>query len=67
MNDLETALKNHDWSHAGYLMRPALDKLMKENPNTGQALWEQHCPWSDAKGGYIEWAKNKKIQTTRAI
>jgi hypothetical protein len=61
MNDLETALKNHDWSHAGYLMRPALDKLMKENPDTGQALWEQHCPWSDAKGGYIEWAKNKKI------
>ena len=61
MNDLETALKNHDWSHAGYLMRPALDKLMKENPKTGQALWEQHCPWSDANGGYIEWAKNKKI------
>ena len=57
MNELETALKNHDWSHAGYLMRPALDKLMKENPETATALWEQYCPWSSTNGGYIAWAK----------
>ena len=57
MNELETALKNHVWSHAGYLMRPALDKLMKENADTSRALWEQYCPWSDANGGYIAWAK----------
>ena len=57
MNDLETALKNHDWSHAEYLMRPALDKLMKENPNTSQTLWEQYCPWSSTNGGYIAWTK----------
>lgn len=57
MTDLETALKNHDWSHAGYVTRPALDKLMKENPETGKALWEQYCPWSDTNGGYIKWTK----------
>ena len=57
MNELETALKNHDWSHAGYLMRPALDKLIKENPDTSRALWEQYCPWSSTNGGYIAWAK----------
>ena len=38
MNELETALKNHDWSHAGYLMRPALDKLMKEKNITFNTL-----------------------------
>jgi hypothetical protein len=57
MNELETVLKNHDWSHAGYLMRPAVDKLMKENPETATALWEQYCPWSGTNGGYIAWAK----------
>ena len=57
MNELETALKNHDWSHAGYLMRPALDKLMKENPDIATALWEQYCPWSSTNGGYIAWSK----------
>ena len=57
MNELETALKNHDWSHAGYLMRPALDKLMKEHPDTANALWEQYCPWSSTNGGYIAWSR----------
>ena len=57
MNELETALKNHDWSHAGYLMRPALDKLMKENTDTSQALWEQYGPWISTNGGYIAWSK----------
>ena len=57
MSELETALKNHDWSHAGYLMRPAVDQLMKENPETATALWEQYCPWSSTNGGYIAWSK----------
>ena len=61
MNDLETALKNHDWSSehgsTGWLTRPVVDKLMKENPETAKALWEQYCPWSDTNGGYIAWAK----------
>ena len=57
MTDLETALKSHDWSLAGYAIRPTLDKLMKENPETSKALWEQYCPWSDTNGGYIKWAK----------
>lgn len=57
MTELETALKNHDWSLDGYTARPGIDRLMKENPDTGQALWEQYCPWSDANGGYIAWAK----------
>ena len=58
MTELETALKNHDWSLAGYKTRTALDKLMIENPDTRQALWEQYCPWSDTNGGYIAWAKS---------
>ena len=57
MNELETALKAHDWSLAGYAVRPALDKLMKETPETSKALWEQYCPWSETNGGYIKWAK----------
>jgi hypothetical protein len=28
---------------------------MKENIETGKALWEQYCPWSDANGGYVKW------------
>lgn len=59
MNELETALKNQDWSLAGYVTRPSLDKLMKEHPEQATALWEQYCPWSDANGGYIKWAKNE--------
>ena len=59
MNDLETALKNHDWSLDGWKARPELDRLMKETPDQAKVLWEQYCPWSDANGGYIVWAKNK--------
>jgi len=55
MTDIETAFKNHDWSLKGYVTRPILDKLIKENPDTGKALWEQYCPWSDSNGGYIKW------------
>jgi hypothetical protein len=62
MIDLETALKNHDWSLNGYTTRSGLDQLLKQNPETGQALWEQYCPWSDTNGGYIKWIQNK--QTT---
>jgi len=62
MNELETALKAHDWgpghSSTGWQTRPALDKLMKENPETSKALWEQYCPWSDTNGGYIKWTKD---------
>ena len=58
MTDLETALKNHDWSLAGYKARHSLDLLMKENPEQATVLWEQYCPWSNANGGYIAWAKN---------
>jgi len=57
MNELETALKNHDWSLDGWKTRIALDRLMKENPDTGKALWEQYCPWSDTNGGYIKWSQ----------
>ena len=57
MTELETALKSHDWGLDGYAIRPTLDKLMKENPETSKALWEQYCPWSDTNGGYIKWAK----------
>ena len=59
MNDLETALKNHDWSLAGYRARYSLDLLMKENPEQATVLWEQYCPWSNANGGYVAWAKNR--------
>ena len=55
MTDVETAFKNHDWSLKGYVTRPVLDKLTKENPDTSKALWEQYCPWSDSNGGYIKW------------
>ena len=57
MIDLETALKNHDWSLNGYVTRSGLDQLLKQNPETGQTLWEQYCPWSNTNGGYIAWAK----------
>ena len=55
MTELETALKNHDWSLDGYVTRPNIDRLMKENPDAGKALWEQYCPWSETNGGYIKW------------
>lgn len=59
MNELETALKDHNWSIAGYVTRPSLDKLMKEHPEQAAALWEKYCPWSDTNGGYIKWAKDE--------
>ena len=55
MIELETALKNHDWSLDGYKTRPVIDRLIKENPEIGKALWEQYCPWSNTNGGYINW------------
>ena len=55
MNELETALKNHDWSLAGYVGRVQVDQLMKQHPAEAAALWEKHCPWSN--GGYIAWSK----------
>jgi hypothetical protein len=60
MNQLETALKNHDWSLDGWKTRSELDRLMKENPDTGQALWEQYCPWSETNGGYIKWSQHAR-------
>ena len=57
MTELETALKNHDWSLDGCKIRTELDRLMKENPYTGKALWEQYCPWSAANGGYVKWSQ----------
>jgi len=59
MTKLETALKTHDWSLDGWKTRTELDRLMKENPDTGKALWEQYCPWSDANGGYIKWSQHE--------
>ena len=41
MIDLETALKNHDWSLDGYKTRPDLDRLMKENTNGGYIAWSR--------------------------
>ena len=60
MTELETALKSHDWSLAGYTARPELDRLMKSrsDPAEAHALWEQYCPWSATNSGYIAWAKN---------
>ena len=60
MSDLETALQNQDWSHAGYKTRPALDKLMQEHKEHATELWEKYCPWSATKGGYIAWANKGK-------
>ena len=59
MNELENALKNHDWSLDGWKTRTELDRLMKENPDTSQALWEQYCPWSEINGGYIKWSQHE--------
>ncbi len=61
MNELETALKNHDWSLDGWKTRTELDRLIKENTDTGQALWEQYCPWSETNGGYIKWRSRVPI------
>ena len=58
MTDLETALKNHDWSLDGWKARAELDRLIKESPEQAKASWEQYCPWSDTNGGYIAWATN---------
>ncbi len=57
MNELETALKNHDWSLTGYVARAHVDQLMKQHPAEAAALWEKHCPWSNSNGGYIAWSK----------
>ena len=59
MNELETALKNHNWSLDGYIARPGIDQLIKDDPDTGQALWEQYCPWSVTNGGYIKWSQHE--------
>ena len=59
MTALETALKNHDWSLAGYKSRSSLDLLIKDNPEQAKALWEQYCPWSATNCGYVAWAKNE--------
>jgi hypothetical protein len=56
MTELETALKSHDWSLAGYTTRPELDRLMRLHAESA-ALWEQYCPWGTANGGYIAWAR----------
>ena len=58
MTELETALKSHDWSLAGYVARPQLDQLMKTHADSAQALWEQYCPWSATNGGYVAWARS---------
>jgi hypothetical protein len=63
MNELETALKAHDWTLDGYKSRINIDKLMKKYPDQSKALWEQYCPWSVANGGYIAWAKKCKSPT----
>jgi hypothetical protein len=57
MNELETALKNHDWSLEGYVSRVQIDQLMKQHPVEATAQWEKHCPWSNSNGGYIAWSK----------
>ena len=61
MNQLETALKSHDWTHMGCVARPALDQLMRTHPDAAaaKALWEQYCPWSTTNGGYIAWAQTR--------
>ena len=59
MNELETALKAHDWTLDGYKSRINIDKLMKEHNEQSKALWEQYCPWSETNGGYIKWVKNE--------
>ena len=69
MNELEIALKAHNWSLDGYKSRVNIDKLMKENIEQSTVLWEQYCPWSVANGGYIEWAKNANpsLRTSKTI
>ena len=69
MNELETALKVHDWTLNGYKSRVNIDKLMKENPETGKELWEQYCPWSNTNGGYVAWAKNENtsFRSSKAV
>jgi hypothetical protein len=58
MTELETLLKNHDWSHAGYVTRTDVDQAMRVNAGVeATSLWEQYCPWSDTNGGYIAWSK----------
>jgi hypothetical protein len=48
MTELETLLKNHDWSLAGYVTRPAVDQAMRLSPGPESiSLWEKYCPWSD--------------------
>jgi hypothetical protein len=56
MTELETALKSHDRSLAGYTTRPELDRLVRLHAESA-VLWEQYCPWSATNGGYIAWAK----------
>ena len=58
MTELETLLKTHDWGHAGYVARPALDQAMRATAGAeATALWEKYCPWSMTNGGYIAWSK----------
>lgn len=60
MNELEILLKNHDWSHAGYVSRPIIDQSMRANAGAAATyLWEQYCPWSETNGGYIKWSQHE--------
>jgi len=60
MNELEIALKDHDWTLEGWRARVELDRLTKaSDPGDAKSLWEKYCPWSDTNGGYIAWAKIK--------
>jgi hypothetical protein len=59
MNELETALTEHDWGHNGCKTRPELDRLMQAHSDSveAKALWEKHCPWSDTNGGFAAWSQ----------
>ncbi len=64
MTELETLLKNHNWSLKGYVTRSAVDKAMRLSPGAESiGLWEKYCPWSDTNGGYINWIKNERTNS----
>ena len=48
-----TEINHFDRDLSKYL--DSLTQLIKDDPDTGKALWEQYCPWSETNGGYIKW------------
>ena len=69
MTELELALKNHDWSLAGFAGRVLVDQLMKQHPAEASALWENTALGATATAVILFGANNESLyqQVSRSL